>query len=327
VAGGAQRVPEYGRSIIYGLVILAILFTYGRDKCMPESQSFVDIISEVPCELGESALWDADRARLYWVDITGQAIYARDWPSGAIASLAVPDPVGSVALRAGGGLVAALRHAVAFCDVDAGTLEVVRVLEDDLTGNRFNDGAVDPAGRFWFGSMDMAEAAATGTFYCLHQDTTVTAAFNGIICSNGPAWSPDGRTVYHVDSTRRLVRAYEFDPETGVVGPGRSFVSDEDHPWFPDGVTVDAEGYVWNCKWDGGRIVRYAPDGTLDREIPLPVPRPTRCAFVGPDLAQLAVTTARIGLSADQLRDAPLSGQVLLLDPGATGLPSPRFAG
>jgi sugar lactone lactonase YvrE len=284
-----------------------------------------DVLSDVACELGESALWDGKR--FYWVDVTGCVIYAKDWPDGAVVSLKVPEPVGSVALRAGGGLVAALRHEIAFCDVDRGTVESVVPVEPGLTGNRLNDGAVDPGGRFWFGSMDLAEAAPTGTFYRLDGDLSVTPAFDGIICSNGPAWSPDGRTMYHVDSTRRLIRAYDVDPATGALGPPRVFVSDERSDWYPDGVTVDAEGFVWNCKWAGGRIVRYAPDGTVDRVVTVPVPRPTRCAFVGADLATLAVTSARIGLGAAALAEAPLSGRVLLLDPGVRGLPTPAFAG
>jgi sugar lactone lactonase YvrE len=286
-----------------------------------------DILSDVACELGESALWDADRARFYWVDITKNCVLALDWETRRTVALGLPDPVGSVALRAGGGLVAALRHAVAFVDVDAGTVEVVRELETDRPGNRFNDGAVDPGGRFWFGSMDMAESEPSGSFYCLRPDLTTAPAFDGIICSNGPAWSLDGRTMYHVDSTRRRISAYDFDPETGAVGAGRLFVSDGGEAWFPDGVTVDAEGFVWNCKWDGGCVVRYAPDGAVDRVVYLPVPRPTRCAFVGPDLSLLAVTSARIGLSADALAAAPLSGQVLLLDPDARGVKPDRFAG
>lgn len=287
----------------------------------------VDVFSDIPCELGESALWDAARSRFYWVDITGQAVYARDWAGGPTKKLAMPDPVGSVALRADGGLVAALRHSIAFCDIDHGTIEVIRELETDLSGNRFNDGAVDPAGRFWFGSMNLAETNPTGAFYCLNPDSTVSRAFGGIICSNGPAWSPDGQTMYHVDSTRRVIRAYEFDPQNGIVGPGRVFASDESEDFYPDGVTVDAEGFIWNCKWAGGRVIRYAPDGTIDRSIGLPVPRPTRCAFVGPDLATLAITCARVGLMPSELADAPLSGQVLLLDPDARGLPAPLFAG
>jgi sugar lactone lactonase YvrE len=291
------------------------------------NQVDVDVLSDVPCDLGESALWDDRRSVLYWVDITGATVYARDWSGGSIRTLAMPDLVGSVGLRARGGLVAALRHAVAYCDMDRGTVEVVRVLEADLSGNRFNDGAVDPRGRFWFGSMDLSESEPSGAFYSVDPALAVHRALDGIICSNGPAWSPDGRTLYHVDSTRRLVRAYEFDPDTGAVGPGRVFVSDEDQPWFPDGVTVDAEGFVWNCKWDGGRIVRYAPDGGVDRVIRLPVPRPTRCAFVGEDLSALAVTSARIGLDDATLAGAPLSGHVMLLDPGARGRSTSMFGG
>jgi sugar lactone lactonase YvrE len=291
------------------------------------NQVDIGVLSDVACELGESAVWDDRRSVLFWVDITRSTVYARDWSDGSIRTLAMPDLVGSVGIRVGGGLVAALRHAIAYCDVDRGTVEVVHVLEDDLSGNRFNDGAVDPRGRFWFGSMDLSESEPTGAFYSVDPAMTVHRAFDGIICSNGPAWSPDGRTLYHVDSTRRLVRAYEFDAEAGVVGPGRVFVSDEGQPWFPDGVTVDAEGFVWNCKWDGGRIVRYAPDGAVDRVIMLPVLRPTRCAFVGPDLATLAVTSARIGLDDATLAVSPLNGHVLVLDPDSRGLGTATFAG
>lgn len=286
-----------------------------------------ETLSSIACDLGESALWDAAGSRFYWVDITRQLVFAQDWVSRETKQLPMPDPVGSVALRESGGLVVALRHAVAFCDLDRETVEVVHSLETAMTGNRFNDGAVDPGGRFWFGSMDLAETLPTGSFYRMTADTNITAMFDGIICSNGPAWSPDGTTMYHVDSTRRRITAYEFDAATGSVGAGRLFVSDEAEDWYPDGVTVDADGFVWNCKWGGGRIVRYAPDGTIDRVLALPVPRPTRCAFVGPDLTLLAVTSARTGLTEAALAAAPRSGTVLLLDPSARGLPTPRFAG
>lgn len=287
----------------------------------------IEILSDIPCELGESALWDDRTGRFYWVDSLGRRIYAKDPTGGPTLELPTPDLVGSVALRAGGGLVVALRQAIAFADIDSGSLEVVVDVETDLAGNRLNDGAVDPSGRFWFGSMDLAEVAATGSFYRLDGELSVKPAFGDVICSNGPCWSPGGETLYHVDSTRRVIRAYDCDPETGVLGPPRVFVDDGAEAWFPDGVTIDAEGFVWNCKWDGGRLVRYAPDGTVDRVITVPVPRPTRCAFVGPDLAMLAVTSARVGLDEAELAAAPLSGQVLLLDPGVRGRKSPRFAG
>ncbi|MBG0569027.1 SMP-30/gluconolactonase/LRE family protein [Actinoplanes aureus] len=279
----------------------------------------VTALTDIVCELGESALWDDRLARLYWVDITGQRIFALNWASRATKALDVPSPVGSVALRVDGGLIAVLPHAVVHCDVDRQTIEPVHDVEPDLDANRCNDGAVDAWGRFWFGTMDLGEKLPTGSFYRF--DGGLHRAFGGIVCHNGPAWSPDGRVLYHVDSARRLITAYDFDGPAGTVGAGRTFVSDEGEDWFPDGVTVDAEGFVWNCKWDGARIVRYSPDGSVDRVLHVPVPRPTRCAFAGDDLSVLAVTTARIGL-----RDPdPLSGRVLLLDPGVAGLPAHRY--
>jgi sugar lactone lactonase YvrE len=282
------------------------------------------VLSDIACHLGESALWDPRRARFYWVDIMAGVVYARDWNSGTTRTLQLSEPVGAVALRASGGLVATVRHGVIACDVDSGAVAQLVSVEADLDGNRFNDGAVDPSGRFWFGSMDLAESSPSGSFYCLDADASVSRAFDGIICSNGPAWSLDGTIMYHVDSTRQVITAYEFDAEIGTVGAGRVFASDEGMPWYPDGVTVDAEGFLWNCKWNGARIVRYAPDGTVDRIVPLPVPRSTRCAFVGPDLELLAVTSARMGLDEP---DAPLSGQVLLLDPAARGRPPTPYRG
>ncbi|MFD0577439.1 SMP-30/gluconolactonase/LRE family protein [Dactylosporangium darangshiense] len=216
------------------------------------------VLGDLPCHLGESAVWDDRAARLHWVDITAGLVHTLDWAGGPTRTIDVGDMVGSVALREDGGLVMALRHAVAYLDPDAGWCEVVAAVEADRPGNRCNDGAVDPAGRFWFGTMDLAETDPTGSFYCLSPGGTPTAVFDGIICSNGPAWSPDGRTMYHVDSTRQVVRAHPFDPDTGEAGPGSVFVDDTGTGWYPDGVTVDAEGYVWNCKWAGGRIVRYA---------------------------------------------------------------------
>ncbi|WP_061295855.1 SMP-30/gluconolactonase/LRE family protein [Herbidospora cretacea] len=271
----------------------------------------IDVFSDIPCRLGESALWDGER--LYWVDVLGHRIHAKPWTGGDTITLETPGPVGAVALRRHG-LVATLRHAVAFADVDEGTLEIAAEVED-AAENRLNDGAADAEGRFWFGSMNLAEEKPTGSFYRLDPDRTLTRVFGGVTCSNGPAFSPDGRTLYHVDSTAARITAYTI--EEGEVTGGRVFATDDD--CFPDGLAVDAEGGVWNCKWNGARIVRYAPDGTIDRVLRVPVERPTRCAFAGPDLDVLAITTAA--------GTRPLSGRVLLADPGARGLPAHAYLG
>jgi sugar lactone lactonase YvrE len=211
--------------------------------------------------------------------------------------------------------VAALRHVIAYCECRQWSGRDHAYLETELTGNRFNDGAVDPRGRFWFGSMDMAEAASTETFYCVDSDTSVRAAFDGNHLLQRPGLESRWRTTYHVDSIRRLFRAYDFDAEAGIIGPGRDFISDEAESWFPDGVTVDADGFVWNCRWDGGRIVRYAPDGSVDRVALLPVPRPTRCA----DLSALAVTSATIGLDATAIAIARAPARCSCWTPTAAG--------
>jgi sugar lactone lactonase YvrE len=149
----------------------------------------------------------------------------------------------------------------------------------------------------------------------------------GLICSNGLGWSPDGRTMYHTDSWTYRIMAYDFDPDTASLLNGRVFATDPVGQWTPDGLTVDEKGFVWSAKWNGWRVTRYAPNGEVDRVIALPVQRPTACAFGGSDLGVLYVTSARFGLTEEELARGPLAGSLLALDPGVRGLPEPCFAG
>ncbi len=291
----------------------------------------IDILSDIACELGESALWD-DRARPLLLGRHHRASGSTRGTGRRRRPGRWPCRTRSAAWRcaSGGGLVAALRHAIAFCDVDRGTVEIVRELETDLAGNRFNDGAVDPGGRFWFGSMDLAESTRPAPSTACDPDTHRSPGRSA--ASSAPTVRPGARTAARCTTSTRpgaSIRAYDFDPVTGDGRRRRGSSSPtRRQAWFPDGVTVDAEGFIWNCKWAGGRhrAVRPRRDGRPGPHR-CPVPRPTRCAFVGPDLSMLAVTSARVGLDAAELADAPLSGQVLLLDPGVRGLPAPRFAG
>ena len=159
------------------------------------------------------------------------------------------------------------------------------------------------------------------------RDRAWHAVDDNIICSNGPAFSPDGRTAYFSDSYIQGIVRYAIDPATGTVGPRQGFAKVPDANVFPDGMTVDAEGGLWVAHWDGWRIVRYTPDGKVARTIALPVPRPTAMAFVGDGLRQLYVTTASTGLSDAQLEEAPLSGSLFVCEPGVAGLAEPGYAG
>jgi len=277
--------------------------------------------------LGESPIWSTQEEALYWVDIQAPSIHRLHPSSGQVKTWALPEAVGSIALRTRGGLLAATKSGFHFFDPATGRLEPIVDPERHLPENRFNDGRCDRAGRFWAGTLSEGMRAPFGALYCLEPSLTVRIVERGISIPNSLAWSPDSRVMYFADSPRRRIWAYDFDLAPGVISNRRVFVEAKDHPGVPDGSTVDAEGCLWNAEHGGSRVCRYTPDGRLDRTIELPVTQPTCCMFGGPRLATLFITTAREGLSAEQLAAQPLAGAVFAADPGMTGLPEPGFAG
>jgi len=277
--------------------------------------------------LGEGPLWSPKEHCLYWVDIKGRTIH-RYFPDHHIRqTFMLQEEIGCIALRKSGGFVAGMRSGLAFVEPENGSVYPVAAPECALPGNRFNDGKCDRFGRFWAGTMDDAAKQATGALYRLSPDLTVTRMLSGVVVSNGIAWSPDNRIMYYTDSENRTILAFDYDAETGDISRQHVFVRVTDEAGLPDGLTVDAEGFIWSAHWDGWRITRYNPDGDIDRVIRMPVPRPTSCAFGGDSLNKLYVTSASIDLSPTQLAAAPLSGGLFELDVGTTGLPEPYFDG
>ena len=194
-------------------------------------------------------------------------------------------------------------------------------LPDRPPGHRFNDGRCDRQGRFWVGTMHNETRAPEGMLFRL-DGTGLAPVRNGISIPNSLAWSPDGRTMYFADSLRRAIAAYPYDPATGTPGEGRDIVR-TGRPGFPDGSTTDAEGFLWNAEFNAARLVRYAPDGRIDRVVPAPVNRPTSCGFGGRNFETLYVTTASQAMGEAELRDNPLAGALLAFEPGVPGLPEP----
>jgi sugar lactone lactonase YvrE len=287
--------------------------------------SAVRPVNAVRCLLGEGPIWSPADSALFWIDIEEQHLYRLDDGAGEPRRWDLPAKPGCLALRAGGGLIIALQTGVHAFDLTTGALTPLVTPEHDQPGNRLNDGSADARGRLWVGSMDDAEQADTGTLYRIDPDRTVTGMRTGLGVSNGIGWSPDGGTMYHTDSTARTITAYDFDPDTGDIGNPRPFAVDDG--CHPDGLTVDAEGYVWSAKWDGWRVVRYAPDGTIDRVQPLSVQRPTSVAFGGPRLDRLYISTARSRLAPSAVAASPDAGALLIIDePGTTGRPEPLCA-
>jgi sugar lactone lactonase YvrE len=287
----------------------------------------ITCVTDAVCLLGESPVWDWRTGALYFVDIKDPAVHCLDPQTGASRRWPMPEMIGSIGLRQRGGLVAALKSGFAFIDLAAGHVTRIADPEAGRPGNRFNDGKVDPAGRFWAGTMDDGELLASGDLYRLDADLSVRRFAAGFVVTNGVEWSNDGRTLYFVDSAARRILAYGFEMGDGLLGAPRLFAAVDPSQGFPDGLAVDADDHVWSAHWNGARITRYRPDGSTERVIAMPVPLCTNCCFGGADLTTLFVTSASIGLDAAARLRAPQSGRVFAVTGlGVRGRPAHLFA-
>ncbi len=288
-----------------------------------------DVASVVPTTafLGEGPTWLPAERRLVFVDILAPAIIMSDPQDGSFQVRPMPELVSAVVPRRRGGFLAAMQTGLKAVDIDSGAVTAIASPEASKPGNRFNDGKCDRRGRFWVGTLAIDTTPGHGSLYRLDPDGRCSLMDQGFTISNGLGWSPDDRLFYFTDSGAKRIYVYDFDVEAGTIANRRIFVELPDGVGSPDGLTVDAEGFVWSAHWDGWCVTRYDPFGKVDRVINLPVPRPTSCTFGGPDLSTLYVTSARIRLSAQQLAEAPLSGSVFAVRAGVRGLPELPFAG
>lgn len=285
----------------------------------------VEVAARGADRLGECPLWDERESMLWWVDSRWPALKRFDPATGAVMMQVLPEVVGSIAFRDQGGLLAATKSGLHVLDGSGGALEPRANPEAHLPENRFNDGRCDRAGRFWAGTMCDARRDPTGSLYRFDADFACVKLRNAIIIPNGLAFSPDNRTMYFADTNRHTIWAWDYDLASGAATHERVFADTGEGR--PDGSCVDADGGLWNAQYGGGRLVRYAPTGKVDRVVEVPVANPTCCAFGGDDLGTLYVTTATQRLSPGDLAQQPLAGSLLALRPGVKGLPEGRFAG
>ncbi|MFB6815220.1 SMP-30/gluconolactonase/LRE family protein [Streptomyces sp. NPDC056347] len=278
----------------------------------------LDVAVPERAELGEGPTWDAATGRLIWVDILSARVHTYDPVDHRRTVLATEQHVGAAKPRKGGGLAVHLRDGIGLYDPD-GTFRWL--VHDPVPGRRGNDAAVAPDGSLWAGTMRYDGAEGGGNVTRVAADGTATEILPAVSCGNGMGWSPDGRLMYFIDTPTRRIDV--LDVEDGQAVRRRPFATVEQGAGLPDGLTVDAEGAVWVALWDGAAVRRYGPDGTLDRIVPLPVRRPTACAFGGAALTDLYISTARTGLTAPH----PLSGALLVLPDAGRGLPQTAFAG
>lgn len=284
-------------------------------------------VLDARASLGECPVWSAAERVLYWVDINAPSLNRFDPATGSNRAMPMPSSIGSFGLRRDGGFVVALRDGIHLAEADGTLARRIAPAPYDPAHHRFNDGRCDPQGRFFVGSMNERRDAATAALYRLDPDGRLTEVFGGLTISNGLAWSPDGATMYHAETTTRTIAAYAFDARTGTPSSPRVLKRFDAAGDRPDGGAVDREGCYWTALYRGGRVVRLSPEGRVQAEFALPALCPTMCAFGGPDLTTLYVTSARQQRSAEELARLPRSGGIFALRAPVAGLPEPTFAG
>ena len=305
-------------------------------KNYPVSQLVVRCIVDCRDQIGEGAFWCPDERAVYWLDVPMPSLLHRFVPAtGRHDTWPMPEMITALAKRADGSLLIASQRGINFFDPKEGKLHRKISPEAGQPLNRSNDGAPDAKGRFWMGTMmnnlgpngeDMPITAASGAIWCVNPDLSFRKAIADITITNGIVWSPDSRTLYVADSAPQVIHAYDFDLARGTCSNRRVFSAIKDLG-YPDGAAIDSEGFLWSARWEGQCLARLAPDGSVDRIVPIPASRVTSCAFGGADFKTLYVTTARQGLTSDEAIRFPQQGGLFAFEAPAAGLPRPRFAG
>lgn len=288
----------------------------------------IDVVLPHRCLLGEGPVWDPKRKVICWVDILQGEIHEYSPQSKEHHIIAVGQMVGAAVLCSDGNFLAALKNGFGF--VNRATSEVTMIAnpESHIPGNRFNDGKCGPDGRFWAGTMSHTDEPEEGSLYVFDRDQSVTKKISNVSISNGMAWSLDHKTFYYIDTPTYTVVAYNYDKSSGEISKKRVIINIPKEDGSPDGMTIDSEGMLWIAHWDGWQITRRNPNtGNKLLSIPFPAARITSCAFGGDDLQDLYVTSARTGLTHDELASQPLAGSLFVIkNIGYKGLAGAEFA-
>jgi len=286
-------------------------------------------VDSIPAQniLGEGVSWHDETQSLWWTDIHGRRLFRYDFATRKTETFATPERLTSFGFtHKPDTLIAALETGIAFYEPATQKTSWLHRPHLETRDIRFNDGRVDRQGRFWTGTMIEGPDAApsSAALYSLDHTRSLRAHADGIAISNGICWSPDSTRMYFADSVKQTIWVYDFDTGTGVIANRRVFAQTPEGA-YPDGANVDSEGYLWSAHWGAGKVVRYAPDGTIERTLTVPAEQPTCVAFGGPKLDLLFVTSAREGLSKDTLASQPGAGDVFIYKAPVPGIADGRY--
>lgn len=286
-----------------------------------------ELVLDTKVDLGEGPIWDSAKELLYWVNIMEKQLFIFDPETAENRAIDVGQYVGTVVKGRSGHLYLALHHGFAKLDPESEKLTMISDPEAHISGNRFNDGKCDPAGRFWAGTMSIEETSNSGSLYVLEPSGRTRKMLSDVSISNGIVWSLDAKTMYYIDTPTGCVDAFDYELETGNINNRRTAIKLPEGQGFPDGMTGDAEGMLWVAHWGGYRVTRWNPNtGELLDTIRVPAAQVTACAFGGSDLDELYITCARRGLSERALAEQPLAGGLFKVKPGVKGVRAFEYA-
>ena len=285
--------------------------------------------------LGEGVLWSKDQQNLYWLDVPMPSkLYQLNMKNHKLQSFDMPEMITSMSVRSEKDLLIASHHGLHNFNLESKKFEKILDLEPDLQNNRCNDGASDFLGRFWIGTMqnnisseatDIPLTENSGSLYCVDKDLSIKKHESNIGVSNTIAWSPDNKKFYFTDTLTGIISSYDFDLSNGTISNKKDFASHE--RGYPDGSTADSEGFLWSCRWGGSCVIRFDPNGKVDSIFELPVENVTSCTFGGEDLQTLFITTARWGMTEDQIEKNPQAGGLYSIELDIKGVPDNSFNG
>lgn len=287
-----------------------------------------ELVWSARAPLGEGPVWVDRENALYWVDVKGCAIHRMSWPDATQQSWQTDRPIGAIQPTTDGRFIGGFKNGIHLVQLDPESdrikTELIANPEPEFSDNRFNDGKIGPDGAFWAGTMDDEESQSTGGLYRLSPEGVIAIVDSGYVVTNGPAFSPDGKVLYHTDTFGRIVYAFDLDP-SGKADSKRRLVEIPDSDGYPDGMCVDDEGCIWVAHWAGWRLTRFSPEGKPVTSLDMPVSQVTSCVFGGVDLKTMFITSAAVGLSASELASQPDAGGLYAVELDIGGPPTRYF--
>lgn len=316
------------------IVALALFVGTSCQKSNEESMKEDNVVLESAflyidtiADLGEGAIWNNKTREFYWIDIEQGKVFTFDPLLEQMRTIDVGQRVGTIVPSTKENhVLLALQGGIHSLNLETEELEMLEKAPYDTATMRFNDGKCDPAGRFWVGTMALDSKPHAAALYYFTNDSTMKQALDSVSISNGICWSADKKTMFYADTPTQTVQAFDFDSATGSISNGRVVVKIEDKGAFPDGMTIDNEGKLWIALWGGSSVVRYDPEtGKLLKRISVPAKNVTSCAFGGPNLDTLLITTASIGMTDEERGKYPKAGAVFAAIPGVKGVKANFF--